>query len=112
MTSDMPEVIWAKLDEDLKGTKFGPWSDPVDGYYGIDSGTRYRRGDIVDDLTKQLADANKLIDAKIVEPKCIHCGQLERNRSALCPSRAGFGGDWHEWAALPPQPDRQEKSDG
>lgn len=52
------------------------------------------------DLTKQLSEANKLIAAKIVEQKCIHCGQSERNRSALCPSRAGFGGDWHEWAAL------------
>ena len=67
MTSDMPEVIWAKLDEDLKGTKFGPWSDPVDGYYGIDSGTRYRRGDIVDDLTKQLAEC----EAELVQANAL-----------------------------------------
>jgi len=60
--SDMPEVIWAKLDEDLKGTKFGPWSVPVDGYYGIDTGTRYTRQDIVDDLTKQLENATKTCD--------------------------------------------------
>ena len=58
--SDMPDVIYAELDECLKGTKFGDWSDTKNGIYGqLKEATPYVRRSLVDELAR-IANMAKL----------------------------------------------------
>lgn len=43
----MPGKIYAELDECLKGTCFGDWSDDRESVYGLKNGVEYIRADLV-----------------------------------------------------------------
>ena len=109
--SDMPEVIWAFSNNDHKET--GLWNKNTLGDERQSSLVQYTRQDIVDDLTKQLAEvteaarnlANRLHASPLTYDPTISAELRERD--------IGFFSDLNLYlnqvdAALPPQ----EKSDG
>jgi len=58
--SDMPDVIWAYPNNNVK--TLGYWNNIQLATKGVDPDeVSYTRTDLVDDLTKQLSDANKIL---------------------------------------------------